>query len=108
VPRREFLYVDDLAEAAVFALRRYSSPDPLNVGSGEEITIADLAREIAAATGFAGTITFDKSKPDGVMRKVLDSGRILGAGWRPRTGLREGLRRTHEWFETHAAVRNAA
>ena len=97
-PRREFLYVDDLADALVFALKNYSSAMPLNIGAGKDITIQALAGEIAAATGFTGTIAFDDTRPEGVNSKLMDSSRILQAGWRPKTRIEDGLRLMYEWF----------
>lgn len=91
-PRREFLYVDDFAEAALFALERHSSEDFMNVGTGEDLTIADLAREIAGVVGFTGELAFDTSRPDGTPRKLLDVSRIRDLGWQARTPLTEGLR----------------
>ncbi|MFY8115667.1 MAG: GDP-L-fucose synthase family protein [Rhabdaerophilum sp.] len=91
-PRREFLYVDDFAEAALFALERHSSEDFMNVGTGEDLTIADLAREIADVVGFTGELAFDTSRPDGTPRKLLDVSRIRDLGWQARTPLTEGLR----------------
>ncbi|MCB1651760.1 MAG: GDP-L-fucose synthase [Alphaproteobacteria bacterium] len=96
-PLREFLYVDDLAEALVFCLQRYSGEYPLNIGSGEEIRIADLARQVLKVVGVEeAKLVFDESRPDGVMRKILDGSRIVQAGWRPRVGLDEGLARSYE------------
>ncbi len=97
-PRREFLYVDDFAEAALFALERHSSEDFMNVGTGEDLTIADLAREIAGVVGFAGALVFDPSRPDGTPRKLLDVSRIRALGWQARTSLREGLRLAYADF----------
>lgn len=94
-PLREFLYVDDLADALVFLLKNYSDESHINVGSGAEISIAGLSREIAAVTGFKGDIRFDPSMPDGTPRKLMDSGRINALGWRPRTPLREGLQKAY-------------
>ncbi len=96
--RREFLYVDDLADALVFTLKNYSSAMPLNIGAGTDITIQALAGEIAAATGFTGTIAFDVTRPEGVNSKLMDSSRILQAGWRPKTRIEDGLRLMYEWF----------
>jgi GDP-L-fucose synthase len=98
-PRREFLYVDDLADALVFTLKNYSAAKPLNIGFGSDITIAELAREVAAATGFNGEIAFDASKPNGAARKLMDSSRIFSAGWQPKTNLKDGLRKTYEWYK---------
>ena len=107
-PRREFLYVDDLAEALIFALKNYSSARSLNIGAGEDMTIAELAGEIAAAVGFRGQIVYDRLKPDGTPRKLMDSSRIFSVGWRPRTDLKTGLRLTYEWYISHAGLRDAA
>ena len=93
-PRREFLYVDDLADALVFLLRNYSGEGPINVGSGTDVTIADLAMRVAAAAGFTGTLVFDTSKPDGTPRKLMDNARLAALGWQAATGLDEGLART--------------
>ncbi len=90
-PLREFLYVDDLAEALVLLLLQYSGEKPVNIGSGREISISMLAEEIAKATGFSGELIFDSSFPDGTARKLLDSSRIHALGWRSRTSLRDGL-----------------
>ena len=104
-PLREFMHVDDLADALVFLLERYSAADHINVGTGDEVTIADLAREIAATVGFAGTLTFDASRPDGTPRKLMDSARLLALGWRPRIGLREGLADAYAHFLAGHRVR---
>jgi GDP-L-fucose synthase len=90
-PLREFLYVDDLADALVFLLENYSAEEPVNVGGGTDISIAALAAEIAAVTGYAGDISFNPAYPDGVMRKLLDSSRLRAMGWKPRTALLDGL-----------------
>lgn len=103
-PRREFLHVDDLASAAVFLMRRYDSDQIINVGTGQDITIAELARGLATVTGFEGHIRFDTSKPDGTPRKLLDIGRITALGWRPSIPLSSGLSSTHQWYlETQLA-----
>ena len=90
-PRREFLHVDDLADACLFLLERYSGEAHLNVGFGEDIAIGDLARLVAEVVGFSGPIAFDRDKPDGTPRKLLDSGRLKAMGWTPKIALREGL-----------------
>jgi GDP-L-fucose synthase len=90
-PRREFLHVDDLADACVHLMRSYSQEAHINIGSGEDITILDLARLVAEVVGFAGRIERDMSKPDGTPRKLLDSGRLGASGWRPRIPLRDGI-----------------
>ncbi len=97
-PRREFLFVDDLADALVFLMKEYSDDIHVNVGSGEEFSIADLARAVAEAVGFEGEIVFDSSKPDGMGRKLLDLSRLTRLGWTARTSLPEGLRQTYEWY----------
>jgi GDP-L-fucose synthase len=97
-PRREFLYVDDLADALCFLMERYDSPEIINVGWGEDVTIAELARTIADIVGFRGGIVFDRSKPDGTPRKLLDVGKIGALGWRARTPLQDGIRATYRWY----------
>ena len=99
-PTREFLYVDDCAEAIVLAAERYDGPEPVNLGSGEEIAIADLAALIANVTGFAGEIGWDASKPNGQPRRRLDTSRAEQLfGFRARTRLRDGIERTVAWYE---------
>jgi GDP-L-fucose synthase len=90
-PRREFLHVDDLADACVHLMHSYSQEAHINIGSGEDITILDLAQLVAEVVGFAGRIEGDTSKPDGTPRKLLDSGRLRATGWRPRIPLRDGV-----------------
>jgi GDP-L-fucose synthase len=90
-PRREFMAVDDLADACVFAMKNYSGDEFLNIGTGEDITIADFARVVANVVGFDGEITFDTSRPDGTARKLLDVSKVNGLGWRAKTQLRRGL-----------------
>ncbi|WP_349371476.1 GDP-L-fucose synthase [Salinarimonas sp.] len=102
-PRREFLHVDDLADACIFLLRRYSAPDPLNVGWGEDIAIGDVARAVADVVGFEGDLVFDTSKPDGTPRKLLDTSRINALGWRPCIPLEQGLVSYYDWFLKHEA-----
>lgn len=97
-PLREFLHVDDLADAAVFLMQQYSGETHLNIGTGEEISIRDLATTIAAAVGYEGKLVFDADKPDGAPRKLLDVSRISGMGWRSSTKLTDGLRMTYEWY----------
>lgn len=103
-PRREFLHVDDLAAAAVRVLERYAREEPINIGAGEDVTVAELAGHVRDVTGYAGTLTFDPSKPDGTPRKLLDVSRMRALGWRPGIGLREGLADTYRWFLEHAAA----
>lgn len=98
-PLREFLFVEDLADACVFLIKNYSSDLHINVGSGTEISIAALAEKIAQVVGFNGTIEYDRTKPDGVFRKVMDNSRIEKLGWKARTSLDEGLRQVYAWFQ---------
>jgi GDP-L-fucose synthase len=96
--RREFLYVDDLADACIHLMRCYSDTLHVNIGTGEDVTIEHLAGLIARVTGYAGTIAFDKSRPDGAPRKLLDVSRLAGMGWRPSTSLQSGLALTYQSF----------
>lgn len=96
-PRREFLYVDDLAQALLLLMDGYEDPLLINVGAGEECTIAELAELMKKVVGFSGTFLFDASKPDGSPRKLLDSSRIRSLGWRPRYNLEKGLEKTYQW-----------
>lgn len=98
-PRREFLYVGDLADSLVFLMNGYDEPGPINVGCGEDVSIAELASVIGEVVGFTGDVNFDTTKPDGTPRKLLDVSRVFSLGWRPEVGLFEGLRRTYDWFE---------
>jgi len=105
-PRREFLHVDDLADACVFLMRGYSGEGIVNVGTGSDVSILELARLVAEVVGYAGEICTDPSKPDGTPRKLMNVGRIEGMGWKARIGLREGVESTYAWFVEHlAAVR---
>ncbi len=97
-PKREFLYADDLADALVFLMKEYSDDIHINVGSGEEVTIAELAKAVAEAVGFDGDIVFDDSKPDGAPRKLVGLSRLEALGWEAGTRLREGLARSYEWY----------
>lgn len=99
-PRREFLHVDDLADACVFLMQHYSDAAPVNVGWGEDVSIAELARLVAEATGFTGTLRHDTSRPDGTPRKLLDVSRLRALGWQPRIGLTEGVAATVQWYVT--------
>jgi len=101
-PRREFLYVDDLADALCFLMERYDSPEIINVGWGEDVTIAELAALIADVVGFRGAVVLDRSKPDGTPRKLLDVGKLSALGWRPRTRLADGVRATYDWYLKNA------
>src|SRR5688572_1727703 len=100
-PRREFLYIDDLADALVFLMQRYDSEALLNVGWGEDLSIRELAHQVKATVGYDGGIEFDASKPDGTPRKLLDTSRLRALGWHPRVRLEEGLRKTYEWYCAH-------
>ncbi|MBB4285407.1 GDP-L-fucose synthase [Roseospira goensis] len=100
-PRREFLYVDDLADACVFLMTRYSGAAPVNVGTGEDLPIADFAAALCRTVGYTGTLTYDTSRPDGTPRKVLDVSTLTGLGWRAQTSLEEGLRLYYRWFLDH-------
>lgn len=97
-PRREFLYVDDLADACCFLMENYDSPEIINVGVGEDLTIAELAILIRDVVGFGGKIEHDRSKPDGTPRKLLDVTKLRSMGWYPKTKLADGIRRTYAWY----------
>lgn len=101
-PQREFLHVDDLADAAVFLMETYDSEQIVNVGVGEDVSIADLAHLVAEVTGFTGEIAFDTSKPDGTPRKLLDVSRLFDMGWRPKFTLRSGIEDAYRWFVENA------
>lgn len=96
-PLREFLHVDDLADACLFLMENYDEPALINVGSGTEVTIAELARLVAETVGFEGDLRFDPDKPDGTPRKLMDSSRLFALGWQPRISLAEGLAGTYAW-----------
>ena len=104
-PRREFLHVDDLAEACVFLLRNYSAPEHLNVGTGTDVTIRELSETVARITGYQGEIAWDHTKPDGTMLKRMDIARLQAMGWAPRIPLDRGLAETYAWFLEQAEVR---
>ncbi len=97
-PRREFLFVDDLADACIFLMQSYSGEEIVNAGYGSDVTIRELVEMICDVVGFRGALKFDSSKPDGTPRKLMDSSRITSMGWRPAVDLRSGLERTYEWF----------
>jgi GDP-L-fucose synthase len=97
-PRREFLHADDLADAAVFALREYTGEQHLNVGTGKDVTIRELAQLIADVVGWSGELVFDTSKPDGTPRKLLDVSRLSALGWEARIDLRDGIERAYRWY----------
>ncbi|MCP4327663.1 MAG: GDP-L-fucose synthase [Alphaproteobacteria bacterium] len=102
-PRREFLYVDDLADALVHLMRVYSGDDHVNVGGGQEVSIAELAETVAGVVGFRGRFDYDSSKPDGTPRKLLDASRLAALGWRAETSLGDGLAVTYDWFRQERA-----
>ncbi len=97
-PLREFMHADDLADAAVFLAKEYSSPELINVGTGEEVPIADLARRVAKVVGFEGELCFDAAKPDGALRKLLDTSKLRALGWKPGIGLDVGLHSAYRYF----------
>ena len=103
-PRREFLHANDLADACLFLLERYDSPEIINVGCGEDVTIRELAEMVCDSVGFRGSLVFDATKPDGTPRKLLDVSLLFGMGWRPKIALHDGIRDAYRWFvnsETH-------
>jgi len=103
-PRREFLHVDDMAEACLFLMEHYDGPSQVNVGSGTDVTISEVAEMIADVVGYEGEVRWDTSKPDGTPQKLMDVSLINDAGWRARIGLREGLETTVQWYREHAAA----
>jgi len=105
-PRREFLHVDDCADAVVHLLKHYSSEEPINVGTGSDVTIRELAERIARIVEFEGRLQFDTSKPDGTPQKLLDVGRLNATGWRPKIDLAKGISDTYQWFlRTHGQLK---
>ena len=102
-PRREFLHVDDLASACLFLLEKYDSPEIINVGCGEDVSIRELAELICAIVGFEGQLAWDNTKPDGTPRKLLDVTKLQNLGWRPTIPLRDGIAQTYEWFLKNVA-----
>ena len=102
-PRREFLHVDDLAAACLLLLEKYDSPEIINIGCGEDVTIRELAELICDVVGFDGELVWDKTKPDGTPRKLLDVTRIRALGWQPKIPLRQGIAKTYEWFLANSA-----
>jgi GDP-L-fucose synthase len=104
-PQREFLHVEDLVEALLLLMERYEEPETINVGSGDEVTIRELAEVTRDVVGYEGAIEFDPSRPDGTPRKALDSSRIHALGWHARHSLREGLRTTYEWVLSNGMFR---
>ena len=106
-PKREFLYVDDLADACVFLMEHYSDEEIVNVGTGTDVTIKELAEVVARVVGYRGEFTFNTSKPDGAPRKLLDVSRLANAGWRAKTSLEDGFARSYEWFLQNVASKAA-
>jgi GDP-L-fucose synthase len=106
-PRREFLHVDDFADAALFLMQHFDKPGLINVGVGEDLPIAELARLVAGVVGFAGRIVFDTSRPDGPPRKLLDVSQLRDLGWQARIPLEDGIRATYEWYLSNAATTRA-
>jgi len=107
-PRREFLHVDDLARASLFLLENYDEPEPINVGVGQDISIKELAELVASVVGYEGKLEFDRSKPDGTPRKLLDVSKLSNLGWSAEIGLLEGLTQTYDWYRSQTvAVRGA-
>jgi GDP-L-fucose synthase len=102
-PRREFLYVDDLADAVVFLMKRYSAEPHVNVGSGTDITIRELAELVARVAGWQGEFVYDPSKPDGMPRKVMDVSRLKALGWQAKVPLEEGFNRAYRWYVDQVA-----
>jgi GDP-L-fucose synthase len=102
-PKREFLYVDDLARAIVLLMEEYDSPDTINVGTGEDQSIREIAELVAKVVGYEGETVWDTSKPDGMPRKMLEVSRLKALGWQPTTSLEDGLRETVRWFYEHRA-----
>jgi len=103
-PRREFLHVNDLADAAVFLMREYDSPEIVNVGTGADISIRELVEMICRVAGYRGGILFDSSRPDGTPRKLLDVSKLTKMGWKPSVALNDGVRDTWQWYQQHAVV----
>jgi len=104
-PRREFLHVHDLARACRFLMEKYESPEIVNIGTGQDVTIRELAGLICEVIGYNGRLAFDASKPDGTPRKLLDVSRIQSVGWQPRIPLPDGIRETYAWYLENAAAR---
>ena len=100
-PRRECLHVDDLADAALFLMDKYDAPEMINIGSGKDLSIKEMAGLIKDVVGFKGDIIFDTSKPDGMPRKLLDSDKISKLGWSPQIGMEAGIKHTYEWYINH-------
>ncbi|MFC1965993.1 GDP-L-fucose synthase family protein [Chloroflexota bacterium] len=104
-PRRESLYVEDLADACIFLMDNYDEPETINVGSGEDLSTGELAQLISKVVGFEGNITFDESKPDGAPRKLLDINKIRKLGWSPKASPEEGVRQTYQWYKEYVKTK---
>lgn len=98
-PKREFLYIDDVAEACIFLMENYDGKDLINIGGGEEVSIKKLARLLKKIVGFKGEIIYETQKPDGMPRRILDSSKIFALGWRPKVPLEQGLELTYQWYK---------
>jgi GDP-L-fucose synthase len=98
-PQRDFLYVDDIADACIFLMNKYDGNSLINIGGGEAVSISGLVDALKKITGFSGKIVYQKNKPDGMPKRILDAKRILSLGWRPKIGLDKGLRLTYEWYK---------
>jgi GDP-L-fucose synthase len=106
-PRREFLHVDDLADAVLYLLHTYDAEEIVNIGWGEDVTIQELAELIMSVIDYRGRLLFDSTKPDGTPRKLLDVSRLANLGWRPKIPLRQGIEHTYHWFREHSGARRS-
>jgi GDP-L-fucose synthase len=100
-PFREFLHVDDLADVCLFLMNNYNSSEIINIGTGKDLSIAELAHLIKDTVGYQGEVVFDTSKPDGTPRKLLDVSKLFAMGWKPRITLKEGITATYNWYQKH-------
>jgi GDP-L-fucose synthase len=103
-PRREFVFVRDLADACLFVMQNYDRPAPINLGSGLDLSIAEVAHLVAGIVGYRGQLSFDTAQPDGMPLKMLDSGPLRTLGWRPSVDFATGLAETYDWFLQHAVT----
>jgi GDP-L-fucose synthase len=99
-PARDFIYVDDVVDALVFLARKYRSADLINIGTGQEVSIKQLALMIKSVTGYNGKLLFDKTKPDGMLKKLMDTAKLTSLGWKPKIGIKQGLEKTCRWYKT--------
>ncbi len=106
-PRREFLYATDVADACLFVMRHYDAAEPINLGGGTDLSVAELARAVAVTVGYTGRLRFDSSRPDGMPLKALDASRLRGLGWRPAADFRAALAETYAWFLHHVVTEDA-